>query len=277
MTVSVGLTTCPPQLKDLEQQLDKDVTEEDGISKDVSLKYGQVKCSDTDHRKVDVTVTPSLRTLENNEKEVPDSLDVPVISSECVEVSVQSIATDLNKCVRPSKVTKQGRAVSRGRRKSDNKDYSQKSQGGGRNRGRKISKSNRDYENSSSNGGNSGADGNGEDNGSDDDDEDDDADEDDDDEDDDDDDEGEDDDDDEDEESKNEDDDDDISLNGNEKSVKPEVKVKQEPDDQEVVKNNFQCLQVLVCALQHVCVCIHTIFVCVCAVRVSFINLILHL
>lgn len=240
MTVSVGLTTCPPQSKDLEQQLDKDETEGGDISKDVSLKHGLVKCSDTDHRKVDVT--PSLKTLENDEKEVPDSLDLSVVSSESVEVSNQSVATDLNKCVGPSKVTKQGRAVSRGRRKSDNKDYSQKSQGSGRNRGRKISKSNRDYENSSSNGGNSGADGNGEDNGSDDDDDDDDADEDDDDEDDDDDDEGEDDDDDEDEESKNEDDDDDISLNGNEKSGKPEVKVKQEPDDQEVVKNNIQCL-----------------------------------
>ena len=240
MTVSVGVTPCPPQPKDLEQQLDKKDSQDDEINKEVvSLNSGLVRCDDAAQRTVQST-TSFLKTVENDEKvlsEVTGSSEASAPSSDSA-VNVENNQGDVldvnNKCVSPIKATKAGRAVSRGRRKSENKDYNQKSQGGGRNRGRKISKSARDYENSSSNGGNSGADGNGEDNGSDDDDEDDDADEDDDDDDDDDDDEGEDDDDDDDEESKNEDDDDDISLNGNDKNVKSEPKIKQEPDDQEV-------------------------------------------
>ena len=178
-----------------------------------------------------------VENIENASSNVISSSDVhSEPSKEDASVTNQVNTPEVNNvCVNPGKAMKQGRMVSRGRRKSDNKEYNQKSQSGGRNRGRKISKGTGDYENSSSNGGNSGADGNGEDNGSDEDDDDDDADEDDDDDDEDDDDEAEDDDDDEDEEeSKNEDDDDDISLNGNEKNGK-ETKIKQEQsDDQEV-------------------------------------------
>ena len=237
MTVSVGLTPGTLQSRDLEQQLDKADPQDSDINKDITSDSGQVKCDDTVQGTVDTSL--SLKTMEAGEKvfsEHTGSLDVSVPSSDSsVTVGIsQGGASNMNKCLIPDKTTKPARTVSRGRRKSDNKEYNQKSQGSGRNRGRKISKSTRDYENSSSNGGNSGADGNGEDNGSDDDDEDDDADEDDDEDDEDDDDEGEDDDDDEDEESKNEDDDDDFSLNGNEKSAKPGPKIKQEPDDQEV-------------------------------------------
>lgn len=238
MTVSVGLTSCAPQAKDLEKV--EKATQEDDIDKveGEDFKNDQVRCDS--QRTDDLTSSSNIvEDCENGSSEVvslsgvpsgPPKENVAVVANQADNPEVG------NSCVSLNKTTKQGRAVSRGRRKSDNKEYNQKSQGGGRNRGRKISKSNRDYENSSSNGGNSGADGNGEDNGSDDDDEDDDADEDDDDDDEDDDDDGEDDEDDEDEEeSKNEDDDDDISLNGNEKNGK-EVKIKQEPaDDQEVL------------------------------------------
>ena len=237
MTVLVGVTSCSPQSKDLERQLDKADPEDDGIDEHTVLKNHQLQCDDTIQRTVNVS--PSLKAVQNGGKvfrEVTGSLDHVSVPSggSAVVLNEGDVPNASNKCGGLNKVTKAGRAVSRGRRKSDNKDYDQKSQGSRRNRGRKISKSNRDYENSSSNGGNSGADGNGEDNGSDDDDEDDDVDEDDDDDDEDDDDDGEDDDDDDDEESKNEDDDDDISLNGNEKNVKSELKIKQEPDDQEV-------------------------------------------
>ena len=232
MTVSVGVTSCTPQAKDLEN-VEKapqgDIFDKQGedLKNDTAIHTGQ--------RTADVNL--SSRIVENaSSKDICSSDVYSGPSKEDAAVANQVDTPEVNNvCVNPSKTMKQGRVVSRGRRKSDNKEYNQKSQGGGRNRGRKISKGTRDYENSSSNGGNSGADGNGEDNGSDDDDEDDDADEDDDDDDEDDDDEAEDDDDDEDEEeSKNEDDDDDISLNGNEKNGK-ETKIKQEPlDDQEV-------------------------------------------
>ena len=238
MTVSVGLTSCTPQVKDLEKvekapQGDTDNFDNEGedLKNDTAICNGQ--------RTADGTLSSNVvENIENASSKVISSSDVNSGPSKEDAVVTNQVDTPEanNVCISHRKTMKQGRVVSRGRRKSDNKEYNQKSQGGGRNRGRKISKGTRDYENSSSNGGNSGADGNGEDNGSDDDDEDDDADEDDDDEDEDDDDEAEDDDDDEDEEeSKNEDDDDDISLNGNEKSGK-ETKIKQEPsDDQEVL------------------------------------------
>lgn len=237
MTVSVGLTSCTPQDKDLEK-------EEKAPHGDSLDKVGEDLKNDTPicngERTADLNL--SSRIVENIENAsnnvISSSSDVySGPSKEDAIVTNQENTPEVNNVrVGPSKTMKQGRMVSRGRRKSDNKEYNQKSQGGGRNRGRKISKGTRDYENSSSNGGNSGADGNGEDNGSDEDDEDDDADEDEDDDDEDDDDEAEDDDDDEDEEeSKNEDDDDDISLNGNEKNGK-ETKIKQEQsDDQEVL------------------------------------------
>lgn len=237
MTVSVGLTSCGPQAEELEKV--EKAMEGDNIAKaeGEGLKNEQVIC---DAQGTDNS-TSSLKIVEDNKNgssEVVSSLAVlSETSQENAVVANESDTTEVNNTsVGINKTTKQARAVSRGRRKSDNKEYNPKSQGGGRNRGRKISKSNRDYENSSSNGGNSGADGNGEDNGSDDDDEDDDVDEDDDDDDEDDEDDGEDDEDDEDEEeSKNEDDDDDISLNGNEKNGK-DTKIKQEPvDDQEVL------------------------------------------
>ena len=235
MTVSVGLTSCTPQAKDLEKEekaphgdsLDK-VGED--LKNDMPICNGQ--------RTTDLNSSSRIvENIENASSNVISSSDVhsePFKEDASVTNQVNTPEVN-NVCVNPGKAMKQGRMVSRGRRKSDNKDYNQKSQSGGRNRGRKISKGTGDYENSSSNGGNSGADGNGEDNGSDEDDDDDDADEDDDDDDEDDDDEAEDDDDDEDEEeSKNEDDDDDISLNGNEKNGK-ETKIKQEQsDDQEV-------------------------------------------
>lgn len=238
MTVSVGLTSCTPQAKDLEKV--KKASQGDEIDKEEgeNLKTDQVKYDA--QRTDDLHVTSSSKIAEDSENGSSEAVSSSGVSSEpSKQKAVLANEGDTpevgNTFVSITKTTKQGRAVSRGRRKSDNKEYNQKSQSGGRNRGRKISKSNRDYENSSSNGGNSGADGNGEDNGSDDDDEDDDADEDDEDDDDDDDDDGEDDDDDEDEEeSKNEDDDDDISVNGNEKNGK-DTKIKQEPsDDQEV-------------------------------------------
>ena len=243
MTVSVGLTSCTPQAKDLEK-VKKDNFDKEGkdFKNDIATCNGQ--------RTDDLTLSSKIvENIENASSKVISSSDVysgPSKEDAVVTNRVDTPETN-NVSVNPSsKTIKQGRVVSRGRRKSDNKEYSQKSQGGGRNRGRKISKGTRDYENSSSNGGNSGADGNGEDNGSDDDDEDDDADEDDDDDDEDDDDEAEDDEDDEEEEeSKNEDDDDDISLNGNEKNVK-ETKIKQEPsDDQEVLL----VLLLLVCSV----------------------------
>jgi len=232
MTVSVGVTSCTPQAKDLEKV--EKAQQEDNFD-----KQGEDSENDTaihtEQRTADLNL--SSRVVENVENASSKGICASdVYSGPSKGDAVLSNQVDTpevnNVCVNPGKTMKQGRVVSRGRRKSDNKEYNQKSQGGRRNRGRKISKGTRDYENSSSNGGNSGADGNGEDNGSDDDDEDDDADEDDDDDDEDDDDEAEDDDDDEDEEeSKNEDDDDDISLNGNGQ----ETKIKQEPsDDQEV-------------------------------------------
>ena len=236
MTVSVGLTSCTPQAKDLEKV--KKVPQGDNFDKEEEvLKNDMTLCNGK--RTEDSTLSSKiLENIENASSKVISLSDVcSGPSKEDAVVANQVDTPEVNDAsVNPSKTVKQGRVVSRGRRKSDNKEYNQKSQGGGRNRGRKISKGPRDYENSSSNGGNSGADGNGEDNGSDDDDEDNDADEDDDDDDEDDDDEAEDDDDDEDEEeSKNEDDDDDVSLNGNEKNVK-ETKIKQElPDDQEVL------------------------------------------
>ena len=134
----------------------------------------------------------------------------------------------------PEKMAMQGRAVSRGRRKSeDQKKYNRKSQGNGQTHQRKMSKTSRDYENSSSNGGNSGADGNGEDNGSDDDDDDEDMEDDEDDEEDDDDDEeGED-------EEDEEEEDDEGSFNGNDKNGKVEMKIKEESTDQEVNTGNY--------------------------------------
>ena len=235
MTVSVGLTSCAPHAKDLERKLDTVDVQGDGVKKEDALKGDQSRCGSSIQGVDDVCLPSSLKSIETIKKEFGETdgaLDKSSPSSENGAVGNQSdISSVGSKCLSPNKASKGGKAVSRGRRKSDNKDYNQKSQGNSRNRGRKISKSTRDYENSSSNGGNSGADGNGEDNGSDDDDEDDDGDEDDDDdEEDDDDDEGED----EDEDEDNEDDDDDISLNGNDKSVKTE-KIKQEPDDQEVL------------------------------------------
>ena len=227
MTVSVGLIPCPSQSKGIEQKWQKGgLQPEDGIGKDTHL--GQVRFTDAHPG-----TAPSLNSLENGVREVAASVNLFADTSDILVLSNQFVDSDVNKHL--DKATKEGRSVSRGRRKSENKDYNPKSQGGGRNRGRKIPKSNRDYENSSSNGGNSGADGNGEDNGSDDDDDEDDAgDEEEDDDDEDEDDEGDDDDDEDDEESKNEDDDDEISLNGNEKNEKLERKIKQEPDDQEV-------------------------------------------
>ena len=236
MTVSVGLTSCTPQAKDLEQ-VEKAAQGDNFDKEGEDVKNDTGRCDV--QRTADLTLSSNI--VENNQntstKDISSSDMSSQPSKEDAVVTNQVDTPEVNSMrVIPSKTVKQGRALSRGRRKSDNKEYNQKSQGGGRNRGRKISKGARDYENSSSNGGNSGADGNGEDNGSDDDDEDDDADEDDDDDDEDDDDEAEDDDDDEDEEeSKNEDEDDDISLNGNEKNGK-ETKIKQEPsDDQEVL------------------------------------------
>lgn len=241
MTVSVGITPCSSQLKGLKQKLleNAGVKSADEICKDSNL--GQEKNSDGAPGTI-------LSSWENDRKEVavynkvyPGASEVKVLSGP----QTPPPNPNMNKCRRTNKATKQGRAVSRGRRKSENKDYTPKSQGGGRSRGRKVSKGNRDYENSSSNGGNSGADGNGEDNGSDDDEDDDDGEEDDDDDDEEEDEEGEDDDDDdEDEESKNEDDDDDISLNGNEKNGKSERKIKQEREDQEVhVSQNLKLLE----------------------------------
>ncbi|XP_068740742.1 uncharacterized protein [Montipora capricornis] len=233
MTVSVGLIPCPSQSKGIEQKWEKGgLPPEDGIGKDTHL--GQVRFTDAHPG-----TAPSLNSLENGVREVAASVNLFADTSDILVLSNQFVDSDVNKHL--DKATKEGRAVSRGRRKSENKDYNPKSQGGGRNRGRKIPKSNRDYENSSSNGGNSGADGNGEDNGSDDDDEEDDAgDEEDDEDDEDEDDEGDDDDDEDDEESKNEDDDDEISLNGNEKNEKLETKIKQEPDDQEIYPTGLQ-------------------------------------
>ena len=235
MTVSVGLTSCTPQAKDLEKE--EKAPHGDSLDKiGEDLKNDMPICNG--QRTTDLNLSSRIvENIENASSNVISSSDVhsePFKEDASVTNQVNTPEVN-NVCVNPGKAMKQGRMVSRGRRKSDNKDYNQKSQSGGRNRGRKISKGTGDYENSSSNGGNSGADGNGEDNGSDEDDDDDDADEDDDDDDEDDDDEAEDDDDDEDEEeSKNEDDDDDISLNGNEKNGK-ETKIKQEQsDDQEV-------------------------------------------
>ncbi|XP_022805026.1 uncharacterized protein LOC111342243 isoform X2 [Stylophora pistillata] len=239
MTVSVSVTSCAPQAKDLELMQDEktpfggDFTKEGPDPRNDLIRCvlprtdDQNSCVEMEEKK------------ENGSSEELKSSGVPCKENE--KAANQEETFEVNQeCVTAFNTVKQGRAVSRGRRKSENKDYNPKSQNGGRNRGRKISK-NRDYENSSSNGGNSGADGNGEDNGSDDDDDDDDADDDDDDDDEDDEDEGDDDEDEEEEEeSKNEDDDDDISLNGNDKNVK-QVKIKQEPpDDQETLPSGLQ-------------------------------------
>lgn len=224
MTVSVGITACFPQPKGLKQKLleKAGVKSADEICKDSNL--GQGKNGNG----------TSLLSWERDREEIVS--EVKVLSGQ----PTSPPNSNVNKCGRTNKAVKQGRAVSRGRRKSENKDYTPKSQGGGRSRGRKVSKSNRDYENSSSNGGNSGADGNGEDNGSEEDEDDDDGEEDDDDDEEDEDEEGDDDDDEEDEESKNEEDDDDISLNGNEKNGKSERKIKQEQEDQEVRISEFE-------------------------------------
>lgn len=234
MTVS-----CAPQAKDLElTQVEKPPPGVDCTKDGSDLKNEQVRCDvqRTDDKTSCLTIEEKKENVSNEETDSSAVPSVPFKENTVVANQEDANTSEANQgCVSTNKTVKQGRAVSRGRRKSENKEYNQKSQNGRRSRGRKISKSNRDYENSSSNGGNSGADGNGEDNGSDDDDEDDDADEDDDDDDEDDDDEGdEDEDEDDEEESKNEDDDDDISLNGNDKNVK-QVTIKQEPpDDQEV-------------------------------------------
>ena len=224
MTVSVGITAYFSQPKGLKQKLleKAGVKSADEICKDSNL--GQGKNSNG----------TSLLSWERDGEEIVS--EVKVLSGQ----PTSPPNSNVNKCRRTNKAVKQGRAASRGRRKSENKDYTPKSQGGGRSRGRKVSKSNRDYENSSSNGGNSGADGNGEDNGSEEDEDDDDGEEDDDDDEEDEDEEGDDDDDEEDEESKNEEDDDDISLNGNEKNGKSERKIKQEQEDQEVRISQFE-------------------------------------
>ncbi|XP_067016180.1 zinc finger protein 608-like isoform X2 [Acropora muricata] len=226
MTVSVGITACFPQPKGLKQKLleKAGVKSADEICKDSNL--GQGKNGNG----------TSLLSWERDREEIVS--EVKVLSGQ----PTSPPNSNVNKCGRTNKAVKQGRAVSRGRRKSENKDYTPKSQGGGRSRGRKVSKSNRDYENSSSNGGNSGADGNGEDNGSEEDEDDDDGEEDDDDDEEDEDEEGDDDDDEEDEESKNEEDDDDISLNGNEKNGKSERKIKQEQEDQEMYPTGLQSI-----------------------------------
>ena len=233
MTVSVGITACFSQPKGLKQKLweNAGVKSADEICKDSNLGQGKNNNG------------TSLLSWERDGEEIAVPNKAYSGASEVKVLSGQPTSlpnSNVNECRRTNQATKQGRAVSRGRRKSENKDYTPKSQGGGRSRGRKVSKGNRDYENSSSNGGNSGADGNGEDNGSEEDEDDDDGEEDDDDDEEDEDEEGEDEDDDEDEESKNEEDDDDISLNGNEKNGKSERKIKQEPEDQEVCISQFE-------------------------------------
>ena len=256
MTVSVSLTSCAPQAKELELMQDGITPSGDDFTKEVpDLNNDQVRCVLQQTEDQNSCLEMEGRKDNGSSEEIKSS-GVPAVSAVPAVPALPALPLKENgkaahreeipennqECVTTNNTVKQGRAVSRGRRKSENKEYNPKSQNGGRNRRRKISK-NRDYENSSSNGGNSGADGNGEDNGSDDDDDDDDADDDDEDDDEDDEDEGDDDEDEEEEEeSKNEDDDDDISLNGNDKNVK-QMKIKQEPpDDQEVLYKAFVIL-----------------------------------
>ena len=114
MTVSVGLTVCPPQPKDLEQKLNKT---------DDALRNDQIKCDDTVQGEVDIP--SSLKNVENAEKEFSEtssSCEKSVPSSEDLVVSNQDDAPEVsNKPLNPNKTTKAGRAVSRGRRKSESK------------------------------------------------------------------------------------------------------------------------------------------------------------